>query len=150
MKRLYIALLAAAAAALGLLLPEGAPRYALWGLCAAAAAAALFLPRRRPSAPTDPDPDGTRFTAQLTEMMDTISRATAERECGISTQLLYEQARFCEPCADPSVRETERSILTAITQMHPDDPDEVITQKCEAVQRLLDKREKGIKTLTAP
>jgi len=152
MRRAFIisAVICAAACAVCFLLSDGgALSAAAWTMLAAAvvlavvaAVAAVCRRSKIPPVPTDPDPSGTRFTTQLTEMMDTISRATAERECGISTQMLYEQARFCEPCTDPAARETERGILTAITEMHPDDPDEVITQKCTAVLRLLEKRER--------
>lgn len=149
MRKAYIlsALICAVVCAACFLLSDGGMlRAAAWVMLMAAVALAVVavLPsmRRKPPLPTDPDPSGTRFTTQLTEMMDTISRATAERECGISTQMLYEQARFCEPCTDPASRETEHEILTAITQMHPDDPDEVITSKCTVVLRLLEKRKR--------
>lgn len=89
---------------------------------------------------TDPDPDGTEFVRMLTEMMDTISRATAERSCGIDTQLLYESARFCEPCKDPAARTLEREILKAIAAMKPDDSDEEISKKCRAVMAKLSER----------
>lgn len=150
MKTLMLSLICAVLCTLCFLLTDGgALTYAAWALLAAAvllaALSACSLIRRKPPVPTDPDPDGTRFTTQLTEMMDTISRATAERDCGISTQMLYEQARFCEPCTDSSLRETEHEILAAIAQMHPDDPDELITQKCSAVQRMLEKRRHMIK-----
>lgn len=90
------------------------------------------------------DPDGTRFISQLTEMTDTISRATAERSCGIATQLLYEKARFCEPCADSSLRELERRILTGICGIHPTDSDDEITHRCEAISALISERERKI------
>ena len=98
------------------------------------------IPQKEAPQKRDPDPDGTIFTRTLTEMMDTISRATAERDCGIATQMLYEQARFSEPCLNRDARTTERSILSAITEMHPDDTDEQITQKCNAILKLMQER----------
>ena len=90
----------------------------------------------------DDSVDAAWFPATLTEMMDTISRATAERRCGIDTQMLYECARFCEPCESPSARPLEEEILTAVSEMRPDDSDEVISQKCRAVLKQLDERKK--------
>lgn len=93
-----------------------------------------------PCAKADPDPTGERFTSLLTEALDTISRATAERDCGIHTQLLYEKARFCEPCADPSVRPTEKKILAEILALHPKDSDDLMAKKCASISALLDER----------
>ncbi len=89
----------------------------------------------------DPDPTGMLFVSQLTEMMDTISRATAERDCGIHTQMLYEQTRFCEPSTDSSLRSHERKILKEICTMKPTDSDDEIAAKCGAVLQLLKERE---------
>lgn len=102
----------------------------------------LVRKKQRTAQDDDSDYDITWFPRMLTEMMDTISRATAERSCGIDTQLLYERARFCEPCESPSARLLEKEILSAITEMHPDDSDEVISEKCRAVLKLLDERSK--------
>lgn len=88
----------------------------------------------------DNDPDGTGFTTTMIKMMDTISRATAERACGIDTQMLYEQVRFCEPCLNSDARDLEREIMLAVTKFHPDDSDAEITQKCNDVLRMLEKR----------
>lgn len=93
----------------------------------------------------DSDPTGTRFVSELTEMTDTISRATAERDCGIYTQMLYEQARFGEPSTDPSIRSLEREILSAVCDMRPDDTDEAISDKCRTVMALLEERAKEIR-----
>ncbi len=92
--------------------------------------------------PTDFDPTGEDFIASLTDALETISRATAERGCGYDTQLLYEQARFCEPVPDPAVRATEREILRRILELKPYDSDAEITAKCAAVSELLQRREK--------
>jgi|GEM_PF-6524242 len=102
---------------------------------AANAAALIPVPRT-----ADPDPTGERFTSMLTEALDTISRATAERDCGIHTQLLYEKARFCEPCADPAARSTEKRILSEILSLHPNDSDDIMAKKCAAISALLDER----------
>lgn len=99
----------------------------------------LFCKKRK--SVIDNDPDGTDFVRQLTEMTDTISRATAERECGIHTQMLYEQARFCEPSTDVRTRTVERKILQEICAMRPTDSDEVMAEKCAAVIKLLEKRD---------
>ena len=88
----------------------------------------------------DPDPTGERFTSMLTEALDTISRATAERDCGIHTQLLYEKARFCEPCADSAARSTEKKIFSEILALHPKDSDDIMAKKCAAISALLDER----------
>lgn len=90
----------------------------------------------------DPDPTGELFVSRLTESMEIISRATAERECGIDTQMLYELSRFCEPCSEPSARETEQRILTEIKAMRPDDTDEDITLRCREISALLRSRER--------
>lgn len=102
---------------------------------AACALALIPMPRI-----VDPDPTGERFTSMLTEALDTISRATAERDCGIHTQLLYEKARFCEPCADPAARSTEKRILAEILTLHPKDSDDIMAKKCAAISALLDER----------
>lgn len=99
------------------------------------AAALIPMPRT-----ADPDPTGERFISLLTEALDTISRATAERDCGIHTQLLYEKARFCEPCADPAARSTEKRILAEILALHPKDSDDIMARKCAAISALLDER----------
>lgn len=112
--------------------------------CALLLCAVLLIaaPRRKRIAAEDED--ALRFPVLLTEMMDTISRATAERSCGIYTQLLYEYARFCEPCEDVCVRRLEREILTAITAIRPDDTDEEISKKCTAILEQLKKRDKAM------
>lgn len=102
---------------------------------------AWILFHKRRNHVIDNDPDGTDFVRQLTEMTDTISRATAERECGIYTQMLYEQARFCEPSADVRSRLVERKILQEICAMRPTDSDQVMAEKCAAVMKLLEKRD---------
>lgn len=91
---------------------------------------------------TDFDPTGEDFIASLNDALETISRATAERQCGYDTQLLYEQARFCEPVQDPAVRATEREILRRILELKPYDSDAEISAKCAAVSELLSRREK--------
>ncbi len=91
---------------------------------------------------TDFDPTGEDFIAALTESLETISRATAERQCGYDTQLLYEKARFCEPVQDPAVRATEREILRRILELKPYDSDAEIAAKCAAVSELIEQREK--------
>lgn len=91
---------------------------------------------------TDFDPTGEDFVAALTESLETISRATAERQCGYDTQILYERARFCEPVPDPAVRQTEREILRRILELKPYDSDAEISAKCAAVSELIDRREK--------
>ena len=116
-----------------------------WLLIGAVVLLILLLLSLIPAKPTelpDPDPTGRMFTSQLTEMMDTISRATAERPCGIDTEMLYEQARFGEPSTDATLRSLERRILSAICELHPDDSDEVISQKCQSIMQLLDERSK--------
>ncbi|MBQ9946933.1 MAG: hypothetical protein IJO91_00965 [Oscillospiraceae bacterium] len=107
------------------------------------AAAVVGALAERP--PSDPDPTGTLFLSQLTDMMDTISRATAERDCGIHTQMLYEQARFGEPCTDPAIRPLERRILEDICGMKPTDSDDEIAEKCREIMSLLEEREKKMK-----
>lgn len=102
----------------------------------------LSLIPAKPTELPDPDPTGRMFTSQLTEMMDTISRATAERPCGIDTEMLYELARFGEPSTDSALRPLERRILSAICELRPDDSDEVISQKCRGIMQLLDERSK--------
>ena len=102
---------------------------------------AWILFHKRRNHVIDNDPDGTDFVRQLTEMTDTISRATAERECGIYTQMLYEQARFCEPSADIRNRAVERRILQEICSMRPTDSDEVMAEKCASVMKMLKKRD---------
>lgn len=92
----------------------------------------------------DRDPTGMLFVTQLSEMMDTISRATAERECGIHTQMLYEQARFCEPSTDSTLRVLEHRILREICTMKPTDSDDEIAGKCGAILQLLNERENVI------
>lgn len=91
---------------------------------------------------TDFDPTGEDFIASLTDSLETISRATAERSCGYDTQLLYEKARFCEPVPDPAVRAAEREILRRILELKPYDSDAEISAKCAAVSELLERREK--------
>lgn len=102
--------------------------------------AALLIPAKEAEI-ADPDPTGERFTAMLNEALETISRATAERQCGYDTQLLYERARFCEPCADPSVRAAEQEILQRILALNPRDSDAETSAKCAAISALMDKRE---------
>lgn len=104
-------------------------------------AAALGLIPAKEAEIADPDPTGERFTALLNESLETISRATAERQCGYDTQLLYEKARFCEPCASVSVRATEQEILDRILTLNPRDSDAETAAKCAAISALLDKRE---------
>ncbi|MBQ8171880.1 MAG: hypothetical protein IJZ95_07835 [Oscillospiraceae bacterium] len=114
-----------------------------WLLIGAVVLLILLILSLIPAKPTelpDPDPTGRMFTSQLTEMLDTISRATAERPCGIDTEMLYEQARFSEPSTDSTLRPLERRILSAICELHPDDSDEVISQKCSSIMQLLDER----------
>ncbi len=91
---------------------------------------------------TDFDPTGEDFIASLTDALETISRATAERQCGYDTQLLYEQARFCEAIPDPAVRSTEREILRRILELKPYDTDAEISAKCAAVSELMERRER--------
>lgn len=91
---------------------------------------------------TDFDPTGEDFISALTESLETISRATAERQCGFDTQLLYEKARFCEPVQDPAVRSTEREILRRILELKPYDSDAEIAAKCAAVSELIERRER--------
>lgn len=103
------------------------------------AAALALIPAKEIEA-ADPDPTGERFTAMLNEALETISRATAERQCGYDTQLLYEKARFCEPCASVSVRATEQEILERILTLNPRDSDAETSAKCAAISALIDKR----------
>ncbi len=112
------------------------------GILLLAAALVGALAERPPS---DPDPTGTLFLSQLTDMMDTISRATAERDCGIYTQMLYEQARFGEPCTDSDIRPLERRILESICGMKPTDSDDEIAEKCRNISSLLEDRKKKMK-----
>lgn len=102
--------------------------------------AALLIPAKEAEI-ADPDPTGERFTALLNEALETISRATAERQCGYDTQLLYEKARFCEPCASVSVRAAEQEILERILTLNPRDSDAETSAKCAAISALIDKRE---------
>lgn len=115
----------------------------LAALSAAAAVIAVLL-RKRDNAPPESDDDGTYFTRQLTEMLDTISRATLERGCCEFTEMLYEQARFCEPTKRADIRPLEHEILHAICRMHPDDSDELITEKCAVISELLERRQEMI------
>ncbi len=131
---LILLLLNAALCGMVLLGVEGAISFFPIAL-AANAAALIPVPHT-----ADPDPTGERFTSMLTEALDTISRATAERDCGIHTQLLYEKARFCEPCADPAARSTEKRILSEILSLHPNDSDDIMAKKCAAISALLDER----------
>ncbi len=109
-----------------------------WAVYAVAAVLLLSIAALIPQAvPTDFDPTGEDFVTALTEALDTISRATAERDCGIDTQLLYEQARFCEPITNPNIRSAEREILRRIFDIKPYDSDEEISHKCSTVSELL-------------
>ncbi len=116
---------------------------AVVGVTAAVAAIPLFLPRKKHS---DPDPTGTKFISDIVSMTETISRATAERDCGIYTQMLYEQARFCEPSTNSNLRTFERKILIEICKMKPTDSDSEIAQKCESIISLLKEREEAAKS----
>ncbi len=114
----------------------------LLAVTAAAAVAALLVLLKRRSKPQPPPPyDGRYFTAQLTEMLDTISRATLERDCAEFTELLYEQSRFCEPSDNPAVAPLEIQILEKICLIHPDDSDIVINDKCAEISELLEQRQ---------
>lgn len=113
-------------------------------------AAALALIPAKKAEIADPDPTGERFTALLNEALETISRATAERQCGYDAQLLYERARFCEPCADPSVRAAEQEMLQRILALNPRDSDAETSAKCAAISALMDKREKTAKSAAQP
>lgn len=108
-------------------------------LSAAAIIAAILLRRRKE--PPEEEYDSSYFTTQLVDMLDTISRATLDRDCCEFTEMLYEQARFCEPSDNAELRPLEREILEAICRIHPDDSDQVITEKCEGISRLIQQRQ---------
>ncbi len=129
---------------------DGAAAAAIVIVCVCCAMLLILLLVRGKKCTVQPDndePDGSWFPSMLIEIMDTISRGTAERPCGIDTQMLYEQARFCEPCEDISVRPLEREILTAITEMHPDDSNEELSRKCRVVLKKLEERRKFVKNI---
>ncbi len=119
----------------------------LWSAIAAAVIAAVLLTvrlRRKPQPPPEQEEqpyNGAYFTTQLTEMLDTISRATLERDCSEFTELLYEQARFCEPSDSPEFREAELEILQAVCDIHPDNSDTEINEKCAAISQMLERRQ---------
>ena len=100
-----------------------------------------MLARRRKSPPPEEEYDGTHFTTQLVEMLDTISRATLDRDCAEFTEMLYEQARFCEPSDKAELAPLEREILESICRIHPDDSDQVITEKCTEISKLMERRQ---------
>ncbi len=108
---------------------------------AAAAVIALLCRRKAQPAPEEEKNDGTYFTSQLVEMLDTISRATLERDCCEFTEMLYEQARFCEPTKRSELRPLEKEILESICRIHPDDSDELIIEKCAVISELLERRQ---------
>lgn len=100
-----------------------------------------ILTRRKEESPHEEVYDGTYFTTQLVDMLDTISRATLDRDCCEFTEMLYEQARFCEPSDKPELRPLEREILESICRIHPDDSDQVITEKCAEISKLMEQRQ---------
>lgn len=100
-----------------------------------------ILTRRKEESPHEEVYDGTYFTTQLVDMLDTISRATLDRDCCEFTEMLYEQARFCEPSDKVELRPLEREILESICRIHPDDSDQVITEKCAEISRLMEQRQ---------
>lgn len=114
---------------------------AVLALVSAAAVVIIMLSRRRAQPLHEEENDGTYFTSQLVEMLDTISRATLERDCCEFTEMLYEQARFCEPTKRSEFRPLEQEILEAICRIHPDDSDELITEKCAVISELLERRQ---------
>lgn len=114
---------------------------AVLALIAATALVITILSRRRVEPVPEKENDGTYFTTQLVEMLDTISRATLERDCCEFTEMLYEQARFCEPTKRSELRPLEHEILEAICRIHPDDNDELITEKCAVISELLERRQ---------
>ncbi len=113
---------------------------AVLALISAAAIITILHSRKAQPVPEEEN-DGTYFTIQLVEMLDTISRATLERDCCEFTEMLYEQARFCEPTKRSELRPLEQEILKAICRIHPDDSDELITEKCAVISELLEKRQ---------
>ena len=110
-------------------------------ILSAAAIIIALLTRRKKAAPCDEEYDGTHFTAQLVEMLDTISRATLDRDCAEFTEMLYEQARFCEPSDKAELAPLEREILESICRVHPDDSDQVIIEKCAEISKLMEQRQ---------
>lgn len=110
-------------------------------LIAAAAVVVAMLSKRRQEPVPEEENDGTYFTTQLVEMLDTISRATLERDCCEFTEMLYEQARFCEPTKRSELRPLEKEILESICRIHPDDSDELITEKCAVISELMERRQ---------
>ena len=114
---------------------------AVLALLAAAAIITAIFHRRKAQPVPEEENDGTYFTSQLVEMLDTISRATLERDCCEFTEMLYEQARFCEPTKRSELRPLEQEILKAICRIHPDDNDELITEKCAVISELLERRQ---------
>ncbi len=110
-------------------------------LAAVIIAAAVLILRRRQKPQPEPQYDGRYFTEQLTEMLDTISRATLERDCSEFTELLYEQSRFCETSDNLATAQLEIQILESICRIHPDDSDIVINEKCAEISELLEQRQ---------
>lgn len=100
-----------------------------------------MLARRRKSPPPEEEYDGTYFTSQLVDMLDTISRATLNRDCAEFTEMLYEQARFCEPSDKAELAPLELEILKSICRIHPDDSDQVIIEKCTEISKLMEQRQ---------
>ncbi len=107
----------------------------------AAAIIIAILARRKKTPPPEEEYDSAYFTSQLVEMLDTISRATLERDCAEFTEMLYEQARFCEPSDKAELAPLEREILESICRIHPDDSDQVITEKCAEISKLMEQRQ---------
>ena len=107
----------------------------------AAAIIIAILARRKKTPPPEEEYDSTYFTSQLVDMLDTISRATLERSCSEFTEMLYEQARFCEPSDKAELAPLEREILESICRVHPDDSDQVIIEKCAEISKLMEQRQ---------
>ena len=114
---------------------------AVLAVISAAVIIVAMLTRRKKAAPPDEEYDGTHFTTQLVEMLDTISRATLDRDCAEFTEMLYEQSRFCEPSDKAELAPLEREILESICRIHPDDSDQVITEKCTEISKLIEQRQ---------
>ncbi len=114
---------------------------AVLAVISAAVIIVTMLARRKKEPPTEEEYDSAYFTSQLVEMLDTISRATLERDCAEFTEMLYEQARFCEPSDKPELRPLELEILESICRIRPDDSDQVITEKCTEISKLMEQRQ---------
>lgn len=114
---------------------------AVLAVISAAVIIVTMLARRKKAPPPEEEYDSTYFTSQLVDMLDTISRATLERSCSEFTEMLYEQARFCEPSDKAELAPLEREILESICRVHPDDSDQVIIEKCAEISKLMEQRQ---------